>query len=189
MSVDALRSFFLFIVLFTSCLLDGSEIQLIEDTKAEIRNGWTIKVFKIVYKDEYGEIETLERLIFAFNPKGVPFFLEKVDGHTFSFQEVRLTGGDDFEFAVFFFAGGNQFCVIAFRQIDGNVERISMPILASNIRSIVIGDGSIIVRNIDYEGELYRKRKVVRDEYKFVDKKMILSQKTIEEVEGEEIEK
>ncbi len=162
------------------CILDGADVQLIEDAKSDMRDGWMLSVFKIAYEDGYGNTTvSSERLIFAFRPDGTPFFLEKVEGHTFSFQEADLTGENGSELAVFFHSGGNQYCVIAFLRTNEHVERLHMPILASNLRSIRITDGSLVVRNLeDRDG----KHEVVRRVYKFVDRELILDEQTVEDI-------
>lgn len=127
----------------------------------------TLHVGKLFYKEHNGTVvPAYESYVVETIGDGYPRIIDRLDGHSVTFQFADLDGDAREELLAFYFAGGNQYAVKLYK-VDGiEILPLKTQPHSSNMRSIRITGNVIVVKN--QGGNTQGVRFISTDTYKVI---------------------
>lgn len=176
MSKVLVFSIFLLILSFAK----GGELVLsLGEGQLEVKNESLIfRIGSLRYEAPDGLLdEASERYLIAFRDGGAPVIVGSIPGHSVSMRLIPLDGGSTDMLVLFYHAGGNQFQAQGYVFVDrglyyNDIIPVSGMPVSSNMRSIDVVGGKIIVRNQNRISE--NEALIVVDEYTIDDGRLVI---------------
>lgn len=172
------KYFTLFVILVLSVHLHAEEFGTLKEVKnsyLELKkdNVEGIIAVKLIYLDKDGvSLPTNEIYICLYLKDSYPIISKKIDGHSIQLKLFDIDNDNDKELLAFYNAGGHQFCLSIFKIIDDKLIQYENCPITSNMRSINLISGEIIVKNLIINSD--GTRNIISDAYSLKNYKCIL---------------